>query len=348
MKKLLAFAALAAAAVFIYACGDDGGSGTEVDPDNRPPFVVLTPGQPTLTSQSPTFTYIAIDPDGDIRGFFVSVDVNPPDTWCEEESWTTPVLTPGDHTFYIRARDDDRALSEIVSHSFTATDNNSPSVAITGGPTGETGDSTPTFSYGGTDADGYVVQYYVSIDVTPPTTPTGDTSWTTSALTNGQHVFFVQSEDNEGAKSSVVSRMFSINAAGQAGKPTTIYTCSGEFATGGYRSSTRYDGEIIVHATDGWRGWAKFDLSALDAAARFETITLHVYLNELEQAYNTRTYLTKIDPQVNFAWTNFGYKYFRPGNTGWDTVDFSGTILDDVNTEIAGGLRYLTIVFYGC
>ena len=56
--------------------------------------------------------------------------------------------------------------------------NQPPTVTITGGPTGNTTDTTPTFTYLGTDTDGTISGYYVAIDDGTPNNWTVSTSYT--------------------------------------------------------------------------------------------------------------------------------------------------------------------------
>jgi parallel beta-helix repeat protein len=185
--------------------------------DNIPPTVTITSGPSGTTSdRTPTFTYSGSDPDGMLTGYFVSIDMNPPVTWTANTSWTSPELPPGPHAFHVMARDNLGANSSVVSRSFEII-NQPPAVIITGGPSGPTPDDTPTFSYSGSDSDGTVAGYYVSVDVTLPVTWTACSSWTSPALFEDTHTFYVMAQDNDGANSSVASRTFEVVF------PTTIY-----------------------------------------------------------------------------------------------------------------------------
>jgi hypothetical protein len=166
-----------------------------------------------LADNTPEFEYLGGDSDGFVTGYFVSIDADPPTTWTTSTSWTSPELSCGSHTFYVTAQDNEGANSSVVSRDFTVTVivNQTPTVVITGGPTGIWGDTTPAFSYTGTDPDGNIYAYYVSVDINPPEEVAFATDWTSGELTDGGHIFYVRATDTEGANSSLASMPFTIN-----------------------------------------------------------------------------------------------------------------------------------------
>lgn len=86
-----------------------------------------------------------------------------------------------------------------------------PTVQITGGPSGITYDTTPTFTFSGSDSDGWVEGFYVDVDdPTPDHYFTSSTSYTCEELTVGGHTFYVRAKDNDGFLSAVVSRRFTV------------------------------------------------------------------------------------------------------------------------------------------
>ncbi|MBW2993485.1 hypothetical protein KY317_02835, partial [Candidatus Woesearchaeota archaeon] len=140
--------------------------------------------------------------------------------------------------------------------------NDSPSVVIQSGPIGATTDNTPTFTYLGSDPDGTIAGYWVGIDDDPPTTWVTTTEWTSPVLTDGPHTFFVQAEDNEGAKSNTASRSFTINQdwiptstsplSGRA-EHTAVWTGTEMFVWGGCNSTSYFDdGAKYDPSTDTW------------------------------------------------------------------------------------------------
>jgi hypothetical protein len=124
-----------------------------------------------------------------------------------ESDW----LINGEHVFRVLAMDNANAFSDVAVRSFTVDAvNQNPTVAILTGPSGNTADNTPTFTWQGTDNDGHVTGYYISIDENPPANWTTETSWTSQELTEGEHTFFIIAQDNEEANSSTASLSFQV------------------------------------------------------------------------------------------------------------------------------------------
>jgi len=92
--------------------------------------------------------------------------------------------------------------------------NDPPQVMLTSGITKTTPDNTPTFTYIGSDNDGSIIGYYVSINDATPGNWTTTTSYTASTLADGEYTFYVQAEDDEGSLSSVASRNFKVDTSG--------------------------------------------------------------------------------------------------------------------------------------
>jgi parallel beta-helix repeat protein len=99
-------------------------------------------------------------------------------------------------------------IVDMGAYEFQDGGNKAPVAVIESAPTGTTENSTPTFTYLGTDIDGTVAGYWVSIDVNPPSIWTTDTSWTALPLPMGFHTFYVQAQDDAGARSVVKPRDF--------------------------------------------------------------------------------------------------------------------------------------------
>lgn len=194
--------------------------------ENVLPTVQITDGPTDNTvDTTPTFTYSGTDNDGTISGYWVGIDTNPPTTWTTSTSWTSPALSLGNHTFYVVARDNEGGLSNASSLSFEVIYiSNPPTVSIDSGPTGDTDDTTPTFTYSATDNDGTIAGYYVGIDTNPPTTATNSTSFTSSSLSPGSHTFYVYAVDDSGTESTVASRTFNVLAPNY---PPTVSIVSG-------------------------------------------------------------------------------------------------------------------------
>jgi DNA-binding beta-propeller fold protein YncE len=172
---------------------------------------ILTGPSGDTTDNTPSFTWQGADNDGYISGYYISIDHDPPQDWTNATTWTTPELSEGYHTFRVIAVDDCGTNSSTASWLFKVvpgSTNIPPTVKITGGPTGNTTDKTPTFTYQGTDNDGTISGYYVNVDVNPPNIWTESEEWTSAELSIGPHTFHVMAEDNDGGLSDVMSRSF--------------------------------------------------------------------------------------------------------------------------------------------
>jgi predicted outer membrane repeat protein len=192
---------------------------------NMPPTVTITSGPANgsmITTRDVTFTWTGSDNDGTITGYYYSLDHDPPDIWTTSTTHQYSNLLNAEHTFRVIAMDNSSALSLIAMRTFTVNYTNvPPTVTITGGPSGTTTDNTPTFTYAGSDSDGTIAGYYVSIDLNPPNIWTTQTSYTPAPLTDGGHTFYVKSRDDSGDNSSVSSRLFTVDTTPANG--TTIY-----------------------------------------------------------------------------------------------------------------------------
>jgi len=182
-------------------------------PNELPSVTILSGPSGTTYDNTPTFTYEGLDNDGVIVGYFVSIDTDPPDFWTIDNSWTSPELPLGPHTFYVTAQDNDGANSNRASRPFTVEEvpNQPPTVSILSGPSGTTYDNTPTFTYEGFDSDGTIAGYFVSIDINPPDIWTTQNSWTSSELSCGSHTFYVMAQDNDETNSNILTLSFMID-----------------------------------------------------------------------------------------------------------------------------------------
>jgi predicted outer membrane repeat protein len=175
---------------------------------NIPPGVTITGGpEGSVFGDTHLFAYKGYDADGSVAGYFVSIDIYPPDVWTTQNSWTTPAVSYGQHTFHVMSQDNLGENSSVASRSYFRI-SIPPTIRITGGPDGATTDNTATFTYTASDTDGTVNGYYVSVDQSPPSTWTTNAFWTTAPLSSGVHTFTVLAQDNTGTNSSVVSREF--------------------------------------------------------------------------------------------------------------------------------------------
>ena len=200
--------ALVSLPLVISGCGGGGGAA------NSSPTVTITGGPSGDTADTnPTFTWTGADSDGQVTWYAYRVDNG---AWSSVRSDVTSTtigpLPAGQHTFEVRSQDDDSAFSQIASRSFTVMELNSPpTVSIASGPSDETTNTNPTFSWTGGDSDGQVVEYWYRVDAASWTVVgPGVTQATVGPLALGDHVFKVKSKDDDGDYSEVASRSFTV------------------------------------------------------------------------------------------------------------------------------------------
>jgi parallel beta-helix repeat protein len=119
-------------------------------------------------------------------------------------------ISNGNHTFKAKAYDT-AGQTSVDTVSFIVediTENQPPTVEITDGPTGTIDYNDVTFTWSGNDPDGEVEGYYYGLDNASPDTWTTETTHTFNDVSEGDHTFYVQAIDNQGATSSVASRSF--------------------------------------------------------------------------------------------------------------------------------------------
>lgn len=86
---------------------------------NRAPSVVITQGpQGTIAADSARFEWSGADADGNLTGFYWSLDDPAPGTFTDSSGVTIRSILPGEHDFYLRALDDSAALSLTAVQSF--------------------------------------------------------------------------------------------------------------------------------------------------------------------------------------------------------------------------------------
>ena len=101
---------------------------TSAQVTNQSPTVAIT-GQPGVlnTDNTPTFQFRGTDADGSVSGYYCVVD-HPelisgslPDAryYTQNSSYTAAALSPGNHTLYVRAKDNLGGLSGLISTTFS-------------------------------------------------------------------------------------------------------------------------------------------------------------------------------------------------------------------------------------
>jgi hypothetical protein len=106
-----------------------------------------------------------------------------------------------------------------------------PETVIDSGPSGPTGDNTPTFTFGGSDniTPSSNLLYSFKVDDGTWSPFQSATSATTNALSDGTHTFFVKARDEAGNEdASPAQRSFAVDTA----KPRVTSVVPGEKATG--------------------------------------------------------------------------------------------------------------------
>ena len=133
---------------------------------------------------------------------------------CGSSFTQSTVLPDGPHTLRVQAVDDLGNESTVRSLTFTVDTVAPTAPAFTSGPAegSFTNDATPTFAYTASDG-GRAVTFRCSVD---STTLAGCGSSITPTLTDGQHVFRVQTVDGGGNTSAVVARTFTIDTIAPA------------------------------------------------------------------------------------------------------------------------------------
>ena len=130
---------------------------------------------------------------------------------------TTASLAQGAHTFEVRAIDAaGNADPTPAARSFTV-DQSAPDTTIDSGPTGSTGDSTPTFGFSSPDAGSSFECRVDSAPFAPCSSP-----HTTATLADGPHTFEVRAKDAAGnADASPASSAFTVDTAPPESSITT-------------------------------------------------------------------------------------------------------------------------------
>jgi hypothetical protein len=107
--------------------------------------------------------------------------------------YTTPLLSDASHVFYVKAIDAAGNESQIVWRSFTV-DTQAPETTITGGPSGSTTDSTPTFSFTSSES-GSTFQCRFDSQPFAACSGPGASHTPSTSLSDGAHSFEVRAID---------------------------------------------------------------------------------------------------------------------------------------------------------
>ncbi len=219
---------------------------------NIPPAAIIdsiTPN-PSTVAQSVSFSGHGTDSDGNVVAYnwASSIDANLSNT----ASFSTVALSQGQHTITFKVQDNKGTWSQPVNESLiiqAAT--NIPPAAIIDSitPNPSTVAQSVSFSGHGTDSDGNVVAYNWTSNIDANLSNTA--SFSTVALSQGQHTITFKVQDNKGAWSLPVTRNLVVNAVsseviidnGAAGTSSTgPWTASGAPNPYGANSVWSYSG----------------------------------------------------------------------------------------------------------
>jgi VCBS repeat-containing protein len=188
--------------------------------DTTPPGTILTSTPPDPDNDNtPTFYFYGLDPGGSgLDGFQCQVDSG---SWyvCTSPH-TTSSLGEGTHTFRVRAVDNaGNTDGSPASHTWTI-DTTPPYTSLTSTPPDPDNDTTPTFSFSGSDPGGSGVDGF-QCQVDGGGWANCSSPYTTPSLSDGGHTFRVRSVDNAGnADPSPATYTWSIDTT----PPGTILT----------------------------------------------------------------------------------------------------------------------------
>ncbi|MBI9032258.1 PKD domain-containing protein [bacterium] len=103
---------------------------TQSQPNQAPDtWITNNPGS-SINTNSASFSWNGSDPDGYVVGYYYELDDSTPDNWTTGRNVTLNNISPGSHTFFVRAKDDD-GLVDPTPASYTFTYTPTPSVQIT-------------------------------------------------------------------------------------------------------------------------------------------------------------------------------------------------------------------------
>jgi len=325
------------------------------DPPNEPPVVTKTGGFEGETEESSnTFSWTGNDPDGEIARFELKKDLGEWNDAVLSNEYTWNGYSEGEHTFEVRALDDEGAYSEIIVWTFNYDPPNEPPVVTkTGGAEGETENTSNAFSWSGNDPDGTIVEYEYRKDTEVWTSIGMEREYDWGGYSIGNHSFEVRARDDEELYSQTVVWNFeyilhnnapTVTKTGGIEGDTTRYlntfTWIGSDSDG---SIERYEyrkdhGEWISVGTDSsytWRGYSEgnhvFEVRALDDRGAYSQIVIwsftYSYANQPPVIAKTGGLEGNIDVSSNsFSWIGSDsdgsiakYEYSRDGG---DWIDF--------------------------
>jgi hypothetical protein len=170
--------------------------------DTVAPDTTITGGPDGATNDNtPTFTFVASEP-----GTTFECGFNGAFSECTSP-YTSDGIGDGEHTFQVRAQDAAGNVEESAASRSFMLDRNPPTTSITSGPSGVTGDSTPTFGLTSPEPGARFECRVDDAEFEACTTP-----HTTAELADGNHVFQVRSVDAVGNTDPIpAARAFTVD-----------------------------------------------------------------------------------------------------------------------------------------
>ena len=216
---------------------DDGEfwiQGTEVTVEGSNPTIEILEGPPPdsiITYNDPLFTWTASDPDGSVLNFLINLSGPSSDSLSLSDTlYQFSDLSNGDYTFCVTAQDNNSNSSTAACRSFSVNftpPNELPTIQITDGPQdGGTIDfANPLFAWTAEDTDGTVDSFFVALSgPSPDSLSTTETSIQFEELLNGEYLFCVQAQDNDGELSDASCRSFAVDVVPPNELPTVQIT----------------------------------------------------------------------------------------------------------------------------
>ncbi|MGZ4308066.1 MAG: Ig-like domain-containing protein [Gaiellaceae bacterium] len=241
--------------------------------DTGPPETTIDSGPSGLTNDAtPTFAFSASEPSS----YECRID-SAAFTACSSP-WTSAPLADGQHTFEVRATDGVGHTDATPAIRQFTLDTVPPGAQIDSGPSGLTGDPTPTFTF--SSEPGASFQCRVDSGAFAGCS----SPYTTSALADGAHTFQVRAIDTAGNVGAAVSRSFTIDATAPdttilSGPTGTITATTATFTFSASEPATfqcRLDGAAFAACTSPYTTPAlavaghTFDVRAIDAAGNVD------------------------------------------------------------------------------
>ena len=190
--------------------------------DTTAPTVdIFTATSPSNSLNIPITAFTASDAVGGVTGYMITTSATPPTAGAT--GWTVPAPTTytaasdGAYTLYPWAKDAAGNVSALfASPPGVVVDTTAPDTTITGQPADPDNDSTPTFTFSGDDGTGSgIASFQCRMDSGSYADCTGG-SFTSSALPDGSHTFYVYAIDNLGnADASPASYTWTISTTYQ-------------------------------------------------------------------------------------------------------------------------------------